>query len=125
MKPSGLADSPLFQKPGNGFPIKPDKPHQAPTHQSRSHAAMIPRYHDTMVEEIRKAVRSVGKEAATYRFTKSEKKALVEIIYSYRLRGIKLSENEITRIAINFITRDYKTNDNKSILNLVVKALNQ
>jgi hypothetical protein len=125
MNHSGLADSPLFHKT-NDLPIsninrdqenKPIGVHHQDT--------MPPRNHDTSVELVRKAVKSVGKEAATYRLTKKEKQELLEIIYAYRSQGTKISENEIARIAINYLIIDYQTNPGKSILQEVMEALNQ
>ena len=147
MKKSGLADSPLFltsspvshvnshfkQKENN----KPESVENRPTHKIKTsnhsrkevlhqtnQATMVPRYHDTMVETIRKAVKAIGKEAATYRFTQDEKKALAEIIYAFRLRGIRISENEIARIAINFLFNDNLVNKKESVIERVVEALN-
>jgi hypothetical protein len=84
----------------------------------------VSRYHDTIVEVVRKAVREYGKEAATHRFTLEEKKAIADILYAYKGRGIKTSENEIARIAINFVVSDYQENGENSILHKVIEALN-
>lgn len=92
----------------------------------------IPRHHDTTVlwndeqiETIRKAVRRLGKEAATYRFTQEEKKALSDIVYTYKNRGIKTSENEITRTAINYLVEDYHQNGENSMLARMLERLNE
>jgi hypothetical protein len=90
----------------------------------RNHDTTIPRNHDTMtpsnkvdsLELIRREVKQFGKEAATHRFTAREKAELKDIEYTYQRQGIKTSENEITRIAINFILDDYKVNGQISIL---------
>lgn len=103
---------------------KETKPHNTTT---------IPRYHDTtqpnndeiIIETIRKAVRHLGKEAATYRFTQEEKKALSDIVYTYKGRGVKTSENEITRTAINFLVEDYHQKGENSILSRVLERLNE
>jgi hypothetical protein len=95
--------------------------------------AVIPRHHDTMVssdqdiitEIIRKAVKHLGKEAATYRFTREEKKALADIVYTYKGQGIRTSENEITRIAINYLVENYKQDGKNSILARVIERLNE
>jgi hypothetical protein len=92
---------------------------------SRYHDTMVSRHYETTVEAIRKAVKEFGKEAATYRFTPEEKEAITDIVYAYKQRGIKTSENEITRIGVNFILQDHRENNKKSILDLVIKALNQ
>jgi hypothetical protein len=90
----------------------------------RHHDTVIPRYHET-IEIIRKAVKDYGKEAATHRFTQEEKKAIAEIIFNFNGKDIKTSENEITRIAVNFVVQDYKENGNKSILAMALNALNK
>ncbi len=93
------------------------------TKKPRYHDTVIPRHHDT-IEIIRKAVKDYGKEAATHRFTLDEKKAIAELIFNFNGRDIKTSENEITRIAVNFVIQDYKENGNKSILAMALNALN-
>jgi hypothetical protein len=93
------------------------------------HASNQPFNHDTMqesiVETIRKAVKDVGKDSATYRFTPEEKRALLELSFSYKMQGYKTSENELTRIAINFLLEDQKQNEKNSILQKVLDALNK
>jgi hypothetical protein len=85
----------------------------------------IPSYQDIHIEGIRKAVRQLGKEAATYRFTREEKKALADIVYSCRNKDIRTSENELTRIAVNFIIQDHCENNQQSILTRVLERLNE
>ena len=87
------------------------------------------RYQDAMVQTVRAAVKLFGKEAATHRFTPEEKKAIAEIVFTYKQRDIRTSENEITRIGVNFIgvnfiIRDYRENGESSLLHGVLKALN-
>lgn len=125
MTHSGLADSPLFHKT-NELPVSNNIGGQEnKTVQDNHQDAMPPSNHDTSVELVRKAVKIVGKEAATYRLTKNEKQELLEIIFAYRSQGTKISENEIARIAINYLITDYKSNPVKSILQEVMDALNQ
>ena len=90
------------------------------TTQPRDAVSLAPTIHET----IRRAVKQFGKEAATHRFTLAEKKAITDIIYAYKNLGVKTSENEITRIAVNFIINDYKQNGENSILARALKALN-
>ena len=78
-----------------------------------------------MIEVVRKAVREFGKEAATHRFTLDEKKAIADIIYSYKGQRIKTSENEIARIAVNFIVSDYEQYGEHSVLHKVIQALHR
>jgi outer membrane biosynthesis protein TonB len=150
MKKSGLADSPFFvtnqlpKKPEGVSPIptaaprdekevtrpeekpKPEtiKPNNRDVKKPRNRDTTVSRYDDAMIELVRKAVREFGKEAATHRFTLDEKRAIADIIYSYRNSEIKTSENEITRIAVNFIINDFKENGKNSVLDKVLKVLN-
>lgn len=85
---------------------------------------MTPRYRDTSVETVRAAVKVFGKEAATHRFTVEEKKVIRDIVYAYEGRGIRTSENEISRIGVNFLIEDYRANGENSLLHKVLTALN-
>ena len=90
-----------------------------------NHDTVIPRHHDsTVIEEVRKALRKFGKEAATHRFTLEEKQAIAEIIFTFRQQNIRTSENEITRIAINWLILDFKQTKENSILHQSLRALN-
>lgn len=95
------------------------------TKQPRNHDTVVSRYHATMIETMRKAVKQFGKEAATHRFTIEEKNAVADVVYSYKRLGIRTSENELTRIAVNFILEDQKENGENSVLDKVLKALNK
>ena len=87
----------------------------------------IPRHHGittpSMVKGIRKAVRQIGKEAATHRFTREEKDAIARIVFTYGQQGFKTCENEITRIGINWLLEDYQANGQRSALHKVLAAL--
>lgn len=149
MKKSGLGDSPFFLPPEKKIPgltpplaTPPDqnekrekikKPKLHKPEQPSSSDTTTPRYHDTTVSQyqetifglVRKAVKELGKEAATHRFTLEEKRAISDIIYTYKNNGIKTSENEIARISVNFIIEDYRENGENSILHKILKALNE
>ena len=106
----------------------------------RHHGTTTPRYHATMIpqeedrsaalteaavfELVRKAVKKVGKEAATHRFTLDEKHQLADIEYTYKRRGVRTTENEITRIAINYFIEDYRSNGEQSLLAKILEKLN-
>ena len=97
--------------------------------QSSNHAvmqsSMTSRRHDAIIEKVRKTVKAIGKEPSTHRLTPEEKRAIIDIVYSYKSRGIKTSENEIARIAIGFLVNEYKENGKNSILHKAIKALNE
>lgn len=113
MKGSGLADSPFFVKQKNNEKRQPG-----------NHNTMVSRNHDALILDIAKSLSEVGKEASTYRLTYGEKKILAEIIFSFRLKNIRVSENEIIRIAIHSLFYDHKMNRKNSILLKVVNLSN-
>src|SRR5687768_16872245 len=94
-----------------------------PSINARKHASMHALINESLVETIRRAVKDVGKDSATYRFTPEEKKALLELSFSYKMQGYKTSENELIRIAINFMLEDQKQNGRNSVLQRVLDAL--
>lgn len=126
MKKTGLADSPIFQSstPKPVFDAETPPIAQDDTVIPRHHDTTTPWLHDTMAR-IRRAVKELGKEAATHRFTPQEKAAVGEIVFTYRQRGIRTSENEVTRIALNYLVEDYRAQGEQSILSQILKALHQ
>ncbi len=99
------------------------------TKPPKDHNTVIPRYRDTMTpatfETIRKAVKQLGKEAATHRFTEAEKRAIGDIVYTYERQGYRTSENEITRIAIHCLLQDYQQDGGQSILARLLETLHK
>ena len=75
------------------------------------------------VRSLRKAVRVIGKEAATHRFTSQEKDHLADIVYTYGRQGYRTSENEVVRIGVNWLIVDYQENGRQSVLHKALKAL--
>lgn len=90
-----------------------------------NHATMVASNHDTMTYSICAALKDFGKEAATHRFTVGEKAQLSEILFAHRKKGVRTNENEVTRIAINFVIADFKNKGDESILSKVLRVLNE
>jgi hypothetical protein len=86
---------------------------------SRSRDIVAP----SLVRRLRKRVRRLGKEAATYRFTRQEKTHLADLIYAYGRRGYRTSENEVVRIGVNWLLADYERRGEESVLHRMLKAL--
>lgn len=86
-------------------------------------ASALASYPASVIETIRKIVKVPGKDVSFVRLTSGEKDQLVDIVYTYKRQGKKTTENEINRIAVNFILADYKTNGANSILARVIAAL--
>ena len=87
-------------------------------------ASTIASKQDSMIEIIRKTVKSLGTKVSFTRVTPEEKAILSDIIYTYKRQGIKTSENEINRIAMNFLIEDFHKNGKESVLAQVIEALN-
>ena len=125
-----LADLKIEEPSKTKAPVLKEKKEE-PNHQlkhdvviPRHHDTTTPRYRDTTIETIRKAVKQIGKEAATHRYTEAEKKAIANIVFTYKNRGVFTSENEISRIAVNSLFEDFEENGEESILAKCLKALN-
>jgi hypothetical protein len=78
---------------------------------------------DEVVAAIRKVVKTPGREVSFVRLTAGEKADLAELVYTYKRRGYRTTENEINRIAVNFILEDHRRNGAASILTRVLDAL--
>lgn len=76
------------------------------------------------IEVIRRAVKQLGKESTFSRFTREEKDALGDIVYSYKRSGVRTSENEVIRIAVNWLLEDYRSDGPNSVLAQVLGKLN-
>lgn len=108
--------------PASTSPYKQDSQIALP--DNSQHDSMLASYQASMIEPIRKALKSQGKEVSFVRLTEDEKTALADIVYTYRRQKVKTSENEINRIAINFLIRDYEEHGEGSILAQVIAAIN-
>lgn len=104
-----------------GTVVSSNRDTMTPRHQQKNPSSD----NTTIIEQIRHGVKQLGKEAATHRFTVEEKKALSKIIFTYKTQNIRTSENEIARIAINFIIADYDQHGKKSVLQQALDALHQ
>ena len=120
---SGLADSPFFTAP----PPTPEPVKRVfrpeTTDRPASDDTVIPRSHDTALDFVQARVQTFGKEAATYRFTATEKQALAKLIYAYKARGVRTTENEVIRIALNALLHDQQQQGEQSLLAAVLRHL--
>ncbi len=122
VEPNGKVDnksegSSLESQQATNHPIKHANKHDSK--QARLHEGKRNGETTEAFDAIRKAVKTPGREVTYLRLTKEEKDQLSDIIYSYKRLGIKTSETEIGRIAMNYIVEDYQTNGENSILNRI------
>ena len=77
-----------------------------------------------VLERIRKVVKNPSKEEVLYvRLSKEEKDGLADVSYTYKRQGIRTSDNEVVRVAINALLEDYKANGEASLLALLLASL--
>jgi len=117
-------------RPDDGATVESVTPRNRDTTTPRNQRTAQPRTraatdHGATLATVRRAVRQVGKEAATYRFTVDEKRALAEIVYTYRGLGMRTTENELTRIAVNFLIEEYRQHGEHSVLAQSLALLNE
>jgi len=83
--------------------------------------------HD-FIEAIRRTVKQVGKEALFVRLSAAEKRQLSSLVYKfnemYRGEGRKTSENEVSRVGLNWLLEDYQASGEHSMLARVLALLN-
>ena len=116
----------FFPKPAVVEQAQAEKPETntppASTGESKL-AQELASYHASMIAIIRKTVRQLGQEVSCVRLTPEEKQQLADIVYTYKRQGVRTTENEINRIAINFLLEDYRTSGQASILARVLEAV--
>ena len=76
-----------------------------------------------LVDAIRKVVKVPGREVSFVRLTPEEKAQLTDIVYTYKRQGMKTTETEINRIALNYLLHDYHEHGEHSVLARVLAAL--
>ena len=85
--------------PAKSRPIPKPRPRRHDTAPPRNRGTTVARNRDPgasdAVQRIRKATRQIGKEA------------LADIIYRYGRLGLKTSEKEVVRIAVNWLLGDH------------------
>ncbi len=117
---------PAPEQPASPAPIRPLHAPQAgqpARQQARSLASTLAQVPDEAIGAIRRAVKVPGKEVSFVRLTAEEKAQLADIVYTYKRQGKKTTENEINRIAVNYMVQDYKANGEQSVLARVIAAL--
>jgi hypothetical protein len=119
--PASVAKSQPTSSPVPRKQLPPVQP--APLKQTNKLANGLTSYHASMIASIRKVVRQQGQHVSFTRLTPEEKQQLAEIVFAYKRQGIRTSENEINRIAINYLLADYQARGKDSLLALVLAAL--
>lgn len=85
--------------------------------------SMLTSYQNPIIEKIRKSVKDLGKEVTFVRLTENEKDRLIDLVHLLKKKRKDTSENEVARIALNYLLDEYDANKNESILSKVIDAL--
>lgn len=87
--------------------------------------SVLASYQATIIPTIRKVVKTPGREVSFVRLSPEEKGELAEIIHTFRRQGRKTTENEINRIAINYLLEDFRRQQEGSLLARTLAALRE
>ena len=100
------------------------RPASAPADEHASElASMLASVESETIEAIRKVVKTQGREVSFIRLTPEEKAQVSDIVYTYKRQGQKTTENQINRIAINYLLHDYHEHGEQSVLARVLASL--
>jgi hypothetical protein len=91
--------------------------------QARALASMLAGVESETIDAIRKVVKTQGREVSFIRLTPEEKAQVSDIVYTYKRQGQKTTENQINRIAINYLLHDYHEHGEQSVLARVLASL--
>jgi len=86
-------------------------------------ASMLAGVESETIDAIRKVVKTQGREVSFIRLTPEEKAQVSDIVYTYKRQGQKTTENQINRIAINYLLHDYHEHGEQSVLARVLASL--
>jgi len=86
-------------------------------------ASMLASVEVETIEAIRKVVKTLGRDVSFVRLTPEEKAEVSDIVYTYKRQGQKTTENQINRIAINYLLHDYHEHGEQSVLARVLASL--
>ena len=75
------------------------------------------------VQAIERTLKRSGREVSYVRLSPDEKERLAEISYTYKREGLKVSETDIHRIALNYLLADYELNKHDSVLASTIASL--
>ncbi len=91
--------------------------------RDRALASMLAGVQSETIDAIRKVVKTQGREVSFIRLTPEEKAQVSDIVYTYKRQGQKTTENQINRIAINYLLHDYHEQGEHSVLARVLASL--
>ena len=90
----------------NAVELSTQMPHSEPT----------PAGDQETIAAITTIIKHPGREVSFVRLSPEEKARLADIVYSYKRQGMKVTETELHRIALNYLFVDYDKRGETSLL---------
>lgn len=108
----------------------PAKPERAPRRQpavesaepSDQRAPTLLPSDQSVIEELQRALRAVGKEIFNVRIAPEEKRRVDAAVHAFKTEGVRTSANDLGRIALNYLLADHDSHDEQSILSRVLAS---
>jgi hypothetical protein len=116
------ASSPAVRSPRSASPSPRDSK-RASTLASTRASSIANEADAEVVESVRRVVKAPGKEVSFVRLTPAEKEELAAVVFAFKRQGVKTTETELNRIAINVLLADHRANGDGSLLARVLAAL--
>lgn len=93
------------------------------------HDTVTPQRHEIssgdMVSMIRAAVIQTGQASTNHRLTNVEKERIEDVVWEFKKNGIRTTENEIVRIALNYILNHHDQEGKNSLLAITLNLLHR
>ena len=122
--PAPVSKAPVKRSPAKSTRLQASRLASSPSSPSASElASMLSAVEDETIDAIRKVVKTQGREVSFIRLTPEEKAQVSDIVYTYKRQGQKTTENQINRIAINYLLHDYHEHGEQSVLARVLASL--
>jgi len=119
-----VEETPTKESRAKSVSPRASRPASAPADEHASElASMLASVESETIEAIRKVVKTQGREVSFIRLTPEEKAQVSDIVYTYKRQGQKTTENQINRIAINYLLHDYHEHGEQSVLARVLASL--
>jgi hypothetical protein len=123
--------TPVVEQKSTRRPVKEAKSTSAGINIPLYQSTNIPEQQGVMIAAIHKALRDKSNDAASYRLSKIEKQRLTVVLHELKIGSLlnpdqlnlSSNENEVARIALNYLLNDYQEHKDNSILVRVLTSL--
>lgn len=108
-------------------PAKPERtPRRRPAVEAAEpadqRAPTPPPSDQSVIEELQRALRAVGKEIFNVRIAPEEKRRVDAAVHAFKTSGVRTSANDLGRVALNYLLADHDSHGEQSILSRVLAS---